>query len=246
MSNNSSGGAAPAVGANARGGVFRFGAVPTGPVHYTLSGFATPVGGRSKTPLLLIGLLAALGYVALAPSLHLPGAEEEDRLLAELFPPGRSSVGAPPPTTSPTGSRGYQNPIYVPPQRNVPTYPQPPVTSLPPTYPVAFIVADKADAAVALAAKVPEGALYYLGYDPLAPQAGHGAGYGVPSYLPVYDAGTSQPQQTVVVGVAGRVKRGTLATFLGANREQTAAELRAFIAANPWSVEPATGEVPVS
>jgi len=213
------------------------------PVKYTLTGMTQPLGG-GHSPLRWIAVLG-LAYLVVAPYAHLPGGvAEEDvlRRIEEAFgqqPTTRSTPPAQPPASSP-----QPTPAPTPPVVHYPVYPQPEPTPLPPVYPVAVIVADQADAQVEQAAGVPLGALYRTGYDPLSGQPGEG--YGVPSYLPIYTGSQDQPQQTLVIGVAGHIMQGSLGTLVGQTRTQTSQLLQAWIAGHPQLLVPATGEVPVA
>lgn len=119
-----------------------------------------------------------------------------------------------------------------------------PPTGAPPAgpvvYPVAFLVSDVADYALARSAGVPAGALYYAGADPYAAIATSADGYLPATFLPPYTGASDQPQQTVVVGLAGQVRYGTLATLEGATRDATNYLLRVWLDANPWAVRPST------
>lgn len=98
--------------------------------------------------------------------------------------------------------------------------------------PVAFLVADQEDQFLAMQAGVPVSQLFYVGSDPLAGQADAlGSGYLAPS-LPTYSG--SGP--TVVIGLAGKIRQGSLATLEGATRTQTAQMLTAFVTANAWTI----------
>jgi len=121
----------------------------------------------------------------------------------------------------------------------LPTPPPAPPTA----YPVAFEVADVADYSIARAAGVPVGALYYVGDDPYAALAASNpdAEYAPASFLPTYTGGFGQPAQTVVVGLAGQVRQGSLATLEGQTRNDTAYLLKLFIDSNPWTIQPTGG-----
>lgn len=110
-----------------------------------------------------------------------------------------------------------------------------PTPTSPLAYPVAWLVSDTVDYALARAAGVPAGALYYVGSNPYANR-----GYQSATFLPLYTGASNQPQQTVVVGLAGEVKHGTLATLEGQTRTGTNYLIRLFIDANPWTVQPTT------
>lgn len=115
---------------------------------------------------------------------------------------------------------------------------QVPITTSPTSaYPYAFLVADREDYSLVANAGVPRAAIYYVGTDPLASQAGHGAGYSPASFLTTYTGGSGQPSQTVVVGLAGRVRSGSVATLIGATRVQTQQLLSQFLSSHPQALQ---------
>jgi hypothetical protein len=222
------------------------------PEEFTIEGKGYPVQGRSGSGFPLLVVAGVIYLFVVAPRYHLPGAALAERIEGVL--PSSPTTAARSPVSSQTAvapsslgtSEGGSAPNSATgsaPAGN--SSGQSPSVSYPNTasgaspYPVAFLVADQADYGVAIQAGVPVNAIYYVGSDPYAGRAG--SGYNPPTFLPQYTGQVGQPALTVVVGLAGKVTKGSLATIEGVDRQRTLVLLKQYLAANPWTIQPSTG-----